>query len=100
MAHEGPLGVPRPGVVCRQHIIFELDESLRDPEKDTLENNLESAIDFHVTVEEGISFGDGATTDVRINTQQSTIENEEFEEVRQALIVEGHSPSGWRIGDV
>lgn len=100
MPHQGPLGVPRPGVVCRQHIIFELDESLRESEKDTLENNLESSIDFPVSVEEGISFSEGATTDVRINTQQSTIENEEFNDVRDELITLGHSPSGWRIGDV
>lgn len=100
MTHKGPLGVPRPGVTCRPHIIFELDETLRSSDKDALESTLESLLDYSISVEEGISFGDGGTTDVRVSTGQSTIENETFNEIRQVLVTQGHSPSGWRIGDV
>lgn len=100
MTHKGPLGVPRPGVVCQQHIIFELEDALRGQDKDDLQSALESTLDYSVSVEEGISFDEGGSTDVRINTNQSTVENEDFDQARQALITEGYSPSGWRIGDV
>lgn len=101
MTHRGPLGVPRPGVRCEPHLAVEIGETLTEQEKDQLQTNLENRVNYSVSVQEGVSFDEGdATSDVVFAIGGASVSNEEFDEVRNALIEEGRSIAGWRIGNV
>lgn len=95
MTHTGPLGIPRPGIVCRPKIIFEL-EGPRDVDT----SGLATSIDGTIRTQEGLRPG---TIDLIITTGDATIENETFNDIRDAVTVEismTHNVTGWRIGQV